>query len=132
MEKRPALGKGLSALIPDAPEPRISPVEVAGAIGAQNMTPRLEGGLPGPNLTRATNWWSTDVSSAPADSGSAGYIAYINNGSPRPLHPDFGGTLDDGIPIYGFGMMLFVTFVVCTWVAGRRAGRKRPKLRPPV
>jgi ParB family chromosome partitioning protein len=28
MEKRPALGKGLSALIPDAPEVRISPVEV--------------------------------------------------------------------------------------------------------
>jgi ParB family chromosome partitioning protein len=28
MEKRPALGKGLSALIPDAPEPRISPIEV--------------------------------------------------------------------------------------------------------
>ena len=28
MEKRPALGKGLSALIPEAPEPRISPVEV--------------------------------------------------------------------------------------------------------
>ena len=28
MEKRPALGKGLSALIPDAPEPRTSPLEV--------------------------------------------------------------------------------------------------------
>jgi len=28
MEKRPALGKGLSALIPDAPEPRLSPMEV--------------------------------------------------------------------------------------------------------
>jgi len=28
MEKRPALGKGLSALIPDAPEPRILPVEL--------------------------------------------------------------------------------------------------------
>ena len=28
MEKRPALGKGLSALIPDAPEPQLSPVEV--------------------------------------------------------------------------------------------------------
>jgi ParB family chromosome partitioning protein len=28
MEKRPALGKGLSALIPDAPERRIEPVEV--------------------------------------------------------------------------------------------------------
>jgi ParB family chromosome partitioning protein len=28
MEKRPALGKGLSSLIPDAPEPRIGPTEV--------------------------------------------------------------------------------------------------------
>jgi ParB family chromosome partitioning protein len=28
MDKRPALGKGLSALIPDPPEPRISPIEV--------------------------------------------------------------------------------------------------------
>ena len=28
MDKRPALGKGLSALIPDAPEPRVSPIEV--------------------------------------------------------------------------------------------------------
>jgi ParB family transcriptional regulator, chromosome partitioning protein len=28
MEKRPALGKGLSALIPDAPEPRSGPIEV--------------------------------------------------------------------------------------------------------
>jgi ParB family chromosome partitioning protein len=28
MERRPALGKGLSALIPDAPEPRSGPVEV--------------------------------------------------------------------------------------------------------
>ena len=28
MDKRPALGKGLSALIPDVPEPRVSPVEV--------------------------------------------------------------------------------------------------------
>ena len=28
IHKRPALGKGLSALIPDAPEPRISPVEI--------------------------------------------------------------------------------------------------------
>jgi ParB family transcriptional regulator, chromosome partitioning protein len=28
MDKRPALGKGLSALIPDAPEPRLAPTEV--------------------------------------------------------------------------------------------------------
>src|SRR5262249_47407274 len=29
-----------------------------------------------------------------------------------------------GIPIYGFGMMLFVAFVVCTWLAGRRADKE--------
>ena len=28
MDKRPALGKGLSALIPDAPEPRMAPIEI--------------------------------------------------------------------------------------------------------
>ena len=28
MDKRPALGKGLSALIPDSPEPSLSPIEV--------------------------------------------------------------------------------------------------------
>jgi prolipoprotein diacylglyceryltransferase len=27
----------------------------------------------------------------------------------------------DGIPIYGFGMMLFLAFVICTWLASRRA-----------
>lgn len=26
-----------------------------------------------------------------------------------------------GIPIYGFGLMLFLTFVTCTWLASRRA-----------
>lgn len=30
----------------------------------------------------------------------------------------------EGIPIYGFGMMLFVAFIVCTWMAGRRAERE--------
>src|SRR5262245_35620068 len=29
----------------------------------------------------------------------------------------------DGIPIYGFGTMLFVVFVVTTWLAGYRAER---------
>ena len=69
---------------------------------AQTMTPRLEGGLPGPDLRLPTNWWNTDVSAAPVDSGSDAFIAYINNGSPRPLHPDFGGTLPNGVDIYGF------------------------------
>jgi prolipoprotein diacylglyceryltransferase len=29
----------------------------------------------------------------------------------------------DGIPIYGFGMMLFFAFILCTWLASRRARR---------
>jgi phosphatidylglycerol:prolipoprotein diacylglycerol transferase len=29
-----------------------------------------------------------------------------------------------GLPIYGFGMMLFLAFLVCIWLAGRRAERE--------
>lgn len=29
--------------------------------------------------------------------------------------------MPQGLPIYGFGMMLFLAFLVCTWLAGRRA-----------
>jgi prolipoprotein diacylglyceryltransferase len=30
----------------------------------------------------------------------------------------------DGVPVYGFGMMLFLAFLICTWVAGRRAEKE--------
>lgn len=30
----------------------------------------------------------------------------------------------DGIPIYGFGLMLFFAFILCTWLGGRRAERE--------
>jgi prolipoprotein diacylglyceryl transferase len=30
----------------------------------------------------------------------------------------------DGLPIYGYGLMLFVAFIVCTWLAGRRAQKE--------
>jgi len=30
----------------------------------------------------------------------------------------------NGIPIYGYGLMLFFAFVVCTWLAGRRAEKE--------
>src|SRR5947209_19995603 len=30
----------------------------------------------------------------------------------------------EGIPIYGYGAMLFVAFVVCTWLGGRLAVRE--------
>ena len=75
----------------------------SGAAAAQSMPPRLEAGLPAPGpLAPATNWWSADVSAAPVDAGSAGFIGYVNNGGTRHLHPDFGGTLEDGVSIYGF------------------------------
>ena len=58
---------------------------------------------PGPlPLFPADNWWNADVSAAPVDPSSAGYIAFINNGGTRRLHPDFGGEVSPGsVGIYG-------------------------------
>ena len=51
----------------------------------------------------ADNWWNTDISSAPVDAASASFIAFINNGGTRKLHPDFGGEASPGsTEIYGF------------------------------
>ena len=48
------------------------------------------------------NWWNTDVSAAPVDPNSANFIAFINNGGTRHLHPDFGGEVSPGsVAIYG-------------------------------
>ena len=50
----------------------------------------------------ADNWWNTDISAAPVDASSAGYIAFVNNGGTRRLHPDFGGQVSTGsVGIYG-------------------------------
>jgi hypothetical protein len=59
--------------------------------------------LPGPlPLFPAGNWWNLDVGSAPVDPASASYIAFINNGGTRRLHPDFGGeAAPGGTEIYG-------------------------------
>ena len=47
-----------------------------------------------------TNWWNTDVTSAPVDANSAAFINYI--GVTRGMHPDFGGDSGDpDYPIYG-------------------------------
>ncbi len=56
----------------------------------------LLGSLAGLAIFPADNWWNQDVASAPVDSGSARYVAWIDGasagaaGSPRHLHPDFG------------------------------------------
>jgi len=67
----------------------------------------LPGSPPGP-LFPADNWWSTDVSGAPVDPGSASYIAFINDcasccpSGGQTLHPDFGGNESPGsVQIYG-------------------------------
>ena len=58
---------------------------------------------PGPlPLFPADHWWNTDISGAPVDVNSVGYIAFINNGGTRRLHPDFGGEVSPGsVDIYG-------------------------------
>ena len=64
----------------------------------------VEGAVPpGPlPLFPSDNWWNTDVSTAPVDAGSPNFIAYINNGGTRHLHPDFGGEASPGsVDIYG-------------------------------
>src|SRR6188768_71857 len=53
-------------------------------------------------LFPSDNWWNADISAAPVDSGSASYIAFINNGGTRRLHPDFGGEASPGsVDVYG-------------------------------
>ncbi len=75
--------------------------------GAQPASYPAEGqGLPSPlPLFPADNWWNTDVSAAPVDANSASYIQFVNSpyGSPRKLHPDFGGQVSSGsTDVYGF------------------------------
>ena len=53
-------------------------------------------------LFPSDNWWNADISAAPVDGGSASYIAFINNGGTRRLHPDFGGEASPGsVNVYG-------------------------------
>jgi hypothetical protein len=64
----------------------------------------LGGPLPGPlPLFPADNWWNADISAAPLDPNSSAYISYINNGSVRRVHPDFGGDVSPG-SVQNYGM----------------------------
>ena len=47
------------------------------------------------------NWWNLDISTAPVDPKSASYIAFINNGGVRRLHPDWGAQAGTPPAIYG-------------------------------
>ncbi len=78
----------------------VAALETAIAAG----TAVLGGALPTPlPLFPSNNWWNLDISSAPVDPASASYITFINNGSTRKMHPDFGGSASPGsVDIYGF------------------------------
>ena len=59
---------------------------------AYAMDAALNGALPRPlPLLPADNWWNQDIRNWPVDPNSSSYIAFINNGGTRRLHPDFGG-----------------------------------------
>jgi hypothetical protein len=60
------------------------------------------GPLPQPfPLFPPSYWWNTDITSAPIDPRSDSFIAFINNGGTRRLHPDLGGDAGAGA-VYGF------------------------------
>ena len=74
------------------------------ALGQCPASVPVEGAAPGVPLPLFPhdNWWNQDVSAAPIDANSASYIAFINNGGTRHLHPDFGGEVSPGsTDIYG-------------------------------
>jgi hypothetical protein len=77
----------------------------------------LNGPLPGTGpLFPPTNWWNLDVSTAPVDPKSAAFIRFIDNGSPRRLHPDFGGEVSPGsVGTYG------LPFIVVPGAQSKRA-----------
>ncbi len=82
----------------------VAVVALAVASGVVRPVPRLESGgavangaLPGPfPLFPPDNWWNLDVRLAPVDPGSAAYVAFIDQGGARGLHPDFGGDVSPG------------------------------------
>ena len=66
-------------------------------VAAERISP-----IPFP-LFPSDNWWNQDVTHAPVDPRSGQFIAFINNGGTRRLHPDFGGFASPGsVNIYGF------------------------------
>lgn len=68
----------------------------AGTAGTAGV--RLTDDLDGRRLLPADNWWNQDISAAPLDAQSDGYINFI--GRTRQAHPDFGPP-PYGIPYVG-------------------------------
>ena len=87
----------LAVLAVVATIPVVSAQQCPATVPVEGATPPAP--LP---LFPSDNWWNADISAAPVDCGSASYIAFINNGGTRRLHPDFGGEASPGsVDIYG-------------------------------
>jgi hypothetical protein len=87
----------LAVLAVVATIPVVSAQQCPATVPVEGATPPAP--LP---LFPSDNWWNADISEAPVDGGSASYIAFINNGGTRRLHPDFGGEASPGsVDVYG-------------------------------
>jgi hypothetical protein len=76
------------------------PLCVAGLVAATT----LGGPLPDPPpLFPLDNWWNADISTSPVDPNSSAFISFINNGTVRRMHPDFGGDVSPG-SVQNYGM----------------------------
>jgi len=77
---------------------------LAGARPALAQAPQPPSPLPSPlPLLPPDNWWNQDLSTAPVDANSAGFLSLIGNPS---VHPDFGGS--DGTTNGVYGMIYAV------------------------
>src|SRR5215470_15664548 len=79
------------------------------ALGGGTTQPSLQPPLPLP-LFPSDNWWNLDIRTWPVDQNSSNFIAFINNGGLRRLHPDFGGSDGTQYGIYG------IPYIVVTGV----------------
>jgi hypothetical protein len=78
----------------------VASLALGSAAFAQAPQPPAPLPLPLP-LLPADNWWNLDISGAPVDPLSTNFIAHINNGGNRTVHPDFGGDVGTPPDIYG-------------------------------
>lgn len=83
---------------------RVAPLLAVAALLAGPLAGQPVGGGALPTLFPPDNWWNVDVSAAPLDPGSAGFLQFI--GLDQGFHPDFGGDDEDAPPgIYGMVYM---------------------------
>jgi hypothetical protein len=67
------------------------------SLGACQVFPKASGPANAPSAADESAW-NQDISEAPLDPNSAGYIAYINAHGGDSVHPDFGSPREYGFP----------------------------------